>query len=441
MSSLSGISNSSYASTAVLNLFTSSTDSGVDVLAALSETITNAQKSNPNGWTSINSPQKTLPGNSATVPLGSQRALKRTVSEADAGATAAQKAKPFDAGMISQNSGRIAIVGQVGANDGQDSYKITLNTPGKLNVFAPNPDYNSSTAGSKVSLGDAKVEVFNPDGSLLATSDTRDAQHFSNWISLSTEGLGGLQVAKGSYTVKVTRENPASNIQLALTAKDELDFSGTVLDDNARIGSVLSGPASFLVTNSAGVQYKASYQLVKTADGGTPSTDPNADAKAGLPGGPDKWEMQLISLTPMKTDDPAADPAPSASAPITLGTFSVSAAVSGSTPPSATFTASNASITFAGGLDNGTYSLAASKVLTANMKLSADGAHSVPATKPVNYTLYAVMGDPGATTFYTLKNTPLTAAEQKAADQQAAIASAQSAAKTGGSSAILSLFA
>lgn len=440
MSSVSGVSTSSYASNAVLNLFTSSTDTGVDVLAALSETITNAQKSNPNAWTSISSPQKTLPGNSSTVPLGSQRALKRTVSEADATAPAGQKAKPFDAGMISQNAGRIAVIGQLGANDAQDSYKITLNTPGKLNVFAPNPDYNSSTAGSKISLGDAKVEVFNPDGSLLATSDTRDAQHFSNWISLSTDGLGGLQVAKGSYTVKVTRDNPASNIQLAVTAKDELDFSGTVLDDNAKIGTALTGPAAFVITNSAGVQYKASYQLVKTADGGTPSTDPNADAKAGLPGGPDSWEMQLISLTPVKTDDPAADPAPSTTAPITLGTFSVSTAASGSAT-AATFTASNASITFAGGLDNGTYSLAASKVLTTNMKLSADGAHSVAESKPVNYTLYAVMGDPGATTFYTLKNTPLTAAEQKAADQEAAVTAAKSAAKTGGSSAILSLFA
>ncbi len=243
----------------------------IDVVASLRESYANAQKSNPAAWTQISAPQKNTPGSSATVPLANQRALRRDVGEPSTAAV--QKETPFDAGRISANSGRIAILGQVGANDAQDVYKVTLMTDGKLNLYAPNPDYDSTKTGSKISVGDAKIEVFDAAGKVVATTDTADAAGFSNWVSLSTEGLGGLQAARGEYTVKVSRD---------------------------------SGVAS---------------------------------------------------------------------------------------------------------------------------------------ATPVNYTLYAVMGDPGATTFYTVKKTPLTPDQQKTQAETAAVAAAKSAAASSSSSSILSLFA
>jgi len=242
--------------------------SGPDVFSSLSESYSNARKSGPNAWTQISAPQKNTPGSSKSVPLGQQRALRRDVEAADV-----TKNKVFDAGRISENSGRVAILGQVGAGASQDSYKISLSSGGKLNLYAPNPDYDANVSGSKISLGDAKIEVTDSAGKLIATTDTANGEAFSNWISLSTEGLGGLQVSKGDYTVKVTRDKGVAD-----------------------------------------------------------------------------------------------------------------------------------------------------------------------ATK-VNYTLYAVMGDPGATTFYTVKKTPVTAEEQRAQEKATAVSAAQSAAKSSSSSAILSLFA
>jgi hypothetical protein len=413
---------------------------GPDVLSSLSESLTNARKSDPNAWTQISVPQKQTPAGTKTVPYAAQRALKRTVNEAGDTAPAQVKNKVFDAGMISKNSGRIVIIGQLGANDLQDTYKIRLNSDGKLNLFAPNPDYNSKLAGSKITLGDAQVEVFDSKGKRVATSDTRDGQGFSNWISLSTEGLGGLQMSRGDYTVKITRENPPSRFALDVTSAGELNFNGTVFDDLSRVGANLSQGGSVIVKNSEGVKYSATFQLVKKTEGGVSTATPAPAADAGIKGGPDTWELQLVSLTPVNKDDPKADPPPSGTAPVVLGTFKVFAAVGSAAAPKAEFTATNTAVNFEGGASAGSLSFAADKILAGDMKISADGAKTVANSKKVNYSLFAAIGDPGATTFYTVKNDTLTPAEQKKADEQKAVAQARQSAKAGSSGSILSLF-
>ena len=428
--SVFGVSKSSYQPPK--KMFTDPVDwggNGPDILASLSESIANARKSDPNAWAQISVPQKATPGATKTVPYGSQIALKRTVSEASATATAAQKAKAFDAGMISKNAGRIAVIGQLGANDAQDTYKITLNSAGQLNLFAPNPDYNSKIPGSKISQGDARYDVYDSKGKLIASSDTRDGQAFSNWVSLSTEGLGGLKVDKGSYTVKITRDNPPSNLSIALNANGELDFKGTVFDDLSKIGATTSNQIPIVLKNSDGAKYNATFQLVKKTEGGTPSpTDPTA----GQLGGPDTWDLQLINLAPVDAKNGAkATTPPTSAAPVVLGTFTVNKT------GAATFSGSGANIAIT---DGSTLSIPAASILPSDMKISSDGAKTVKDSTKVNYSFFAVMGDPGRTTFYTVKNTPLTPAEQRKADEAAAVAKAKTAAKQGSSGSILSLF-
>jgi len=438
MSGISGVSKSTYSPPK--KIFTDPADWGGDgpnVFDSLSQALQDARKSDPNAWTQISSPKKETPGGSKTVPLGSQRALKRTVSEPAATAPASVKSKPFDAGMISTNSGRIAVIGGLGANDLQDTYKITLNSAGKLNLFAPNPDYDSKKAGSKISQGDAKYEVFDSKGKLIATSDTRDSTNFSNWISLSTEGLGGLKVEKGSYTVKITRDNPASNLKIVTNAQGQLDFSGTVMDDLSKLDATLGNQIPVVVKNSDGVKYNATFQLVKKTEGGTIPTG-STDPKAGGAGGPDTWELQLINLVPANAKDAKATTPPSGTAPVTIGTFTVYPSVNGGAATSpATFVASGASVAIT---DGSTFSLAATDIAPGTTKLSADGARTVKDTDKVNYSFFAVMGDPGATTFYTVKNAPLSAEEKKKADQAAAVAAAKQSAKQSTSGSILSLF-
>lgn len=330
-------------------------------------------------WTPISPPQKETPGASKTVPFNQQRALKRVVYEAADNATAAHKSRAFDAGVIGRNSGRLVMIGDLAAKDKQDSYKITLNAAGKLNLYAPNPNYDPTKPGSKITLGDAKVEVFDPQGALLATSDMRDAKGFSNWIALSTEGLGGLQVAKGSYTVKITRDNPASKLAVGVNKLGQLGFDGTALDDSAKIGAKVTPGAPVVVTSSKGVKYSASFQLVKTAEGAS-----------------DGWTLQLIGLTPVNPKDPQAKTPPTPSAPITLGDFTI--ATSGK--PAATFKATDALIAFA---DGGAIAYDSSDILPGDMKLTVNGAANVKDDAKVGYSLFAVMGDPGPMTFYTVK--------------------------------------
>lgn len=438
--SIFGVSKSSYSPPK--KMFTDPVDwggNGPDILASLSESIANSRKSDPNAWTQITVPQKATPGATKTVPYGSQIALKRTVTEAAATATAAQKAKPYDAGMIAKNSGRIAVIGQLGENDGQDTFKITLNSSGPLNLFAPNPDYNSQIPGSKISQGDARYDVYDSKGKLIASSDTRDGQAFSNWISLTTEGLGGLKVDKGSYTVKITRDNPPSNLAIAINAKGEIDFNGTVFDDLSKIDATLSNQLPVVLKNSDGAKYNATFQLVKRTEGGpVPTSTTTPDPKAGQLGGPDSWELQLINLSPVDTKNGAvATTPPTTAAPVVLGTFTVNKAVGSAKAAAASFTGSGGTIALA---DGSTLAIPSSTIVAGDMKVSSDGAKTVKDSTKVNYSFFAVMGDPGRTTFYTVKNTPLTPAEQKKADEAAAVSAAKNAAKQGSSGSILSLF-
>jgi len=439
--SVFGVSKSTYSPPK--KMFTDPVDwggNGPNILASLSESISNARKSDPNAWTQISVPQKATPGATKTVPYGSQIALKRTVTEAADTATAVQKAKPFDAGMIAKNSGRIAVIGTLGANDAQDTFKVTLNSAGPLNLFAPNPDYNSRIPGSKISQGDARYDVFDAKGKMIATSDTRDAQAFSNWISLTTEGLGGLKVDKGTYTVKITRDNPPSNLVVAVNSRGEVDFNGTVFDDLSKIGASLSNQIPVVLKNSDGVKYNATFQLVKKTDGGpvpTSTSTTTPDPKAGQLGGPDTWELQLINLAPLNAKDAKATTPPTTAAPVVLGTFTVNKAVGTAKPAAATFTGAGGTVAIS---DGSTVSIPSSTILAGDMKVSSDGARTVKDSTKVNYSFFAVMGDPGRTTFYTVKSTPLTPAEQRKADEAAAVTAARNSAKRGSSGSILSLF-
>ncbi|MFY7959199.1 MAG: hypothetical protein ACOVVK_03905, partial [Elsteraceae bacterium] len=272
---------------------------GPNVLDSLANSLTEARKSDKNAWTQISVPQKATPGATSTVPYAAQRALRRTVTEPSETLPPSLRGKAFDAGSIGRNAGRIAIVGQLNANDLEDSFKISLVNDGKLKLFAPNPDYDSKVPGSKVSLGDAQVELFDSKGKLIASSDTRDSAAFSNWIALSTENFGaapgkegtfpGLALTRGDYTVKVTRENPDALAKIRLNAAGELDFTGTVLNDLSRVGaSIQPVTGEVVVKNSEGVSYLASYALVKKSEGGAPviagPSDPQPDPKAGRKG-------------------------------------------------------------------------------------------------------------------------------------------------------------
>jgi len=459
---------------------------GPNVLDALSTSYAAAQKSDKSAWTKISVPQKDSPGATATVPYGAQRALKRTVTEASETGPSILKGRAFDAGAIGKNSGRIVILGQLGANDLEDSYKVSLVTPGKLKLFAPNPGYDSKVPGSKLSLGDAQLELFDAKGKLIASSDTRDAQAFSNWITLSTEEIGatktkegsfpGLALAGGDYTVKIKRANPDALFRLTVNKVGELDFTGSVMNDVSKVDGALQPiTGEVAVKNSEGVGYLASFLLVKKADGGAaPEGKPGdsaPDLKKGRIGGPDQWELKLTALKPAKSGDPTPNPPISNQKPVSLGVFTLGKTDSKekSLPP--TFAPSGVKISFAevktipaaegrpakeevkpvaGELSFAAKdpdALVSAKPLPGvmvinpgDLKISLEGAKNVSKDKKIDYSLFAVMGDPGATTFYTVKSQPQTPEEKRKAEKDAVIQSARTAAKQSSSGAILSLF-
>jgi hypothetical protein len=239
--------------------------------------------------------------------------------------------------------------------------------------------------------------------------------------------------------VKITRDNPPSNLVVAVNAKGEIDFNGTVFDDLSKIDAALSNQIPVVLKNSDGAKYNAIFQLVKKTDGGpVPTSTTTPDPKAGQLGGPDTWELQLINLSPVDAKNGAKPTTPpTTAAPVVLGTFTVNKAVGSAKPAAATFTGSGGTVALD---DTSTLSIPSSTIVAGDMKISSDGAKTVKDSTKVNYSFFAVMGDPGRTTFYTVKSTPLTAAEQKKADEAAAVSAAKNAAKQGSSGSILSLF-
>jgi hypothetical protein len=200
----------------------------------------------------------------------------------------------------------------------------------------------------------------------------------------------------------------------------------------------LSNQIPVVLKNSDGVKYNATFQLVKKTEGGSvPSSTTTPDPKAGQLGGPDEWQLQLINLVPANAKDAKATTPPSTAAPVVLGTFTVNKAVGTANPAAATFTGSGATVAIS---DGSTLSIPSASILAGDMKISSDGARTVKDTTKVNYSFFAVMGDPGRTTFYTVKSTPLTPEEQRKADQAAAVTAAKNSARQGTSGSILSLF-
>ncbi len=107
----------------------------------------------------------------------------------------------------------------------------------------------------------------------------------------------------------------------------------------------------------------------------------------------------MIGLTPANPKDPLAKTPPTPSAPVTLGDFTITSSPA-SGKPAATFKATVALIAFA---DGGAIAYDSADVLPGDMKLTVNGAANVKDDSKVGYSLFAVMGDPGPMTFYTVK--------------------------------------
>jgi hypothetical protein len=160
-------------------------------------------------WSSMRSPLQRTPGSSATWPVEYQRAMRRNVVDT---------AAPADAGRISQDNGRLAIFGKLQGGDAADSYKFTIGSTGKVQLFAPNPAYKAGDADSKSVLGDVRMQVIDKSGKVIADSEPTTGLLFSAYVNLSTEGLKGLEMQAGQYTVKLTRNN-------GVDAKKALDYT------------------------------------------------------------------------------------------------------------------------------------------------------------------------------------------------------------------------
>jgi hypothetical protein len=174
----------------------------VDLSGALIPQQTKPVPGGQTNFSPIRVPRVLTPGATRLVPFEGQRALRKLVAEPISQVPGRETV--FDAGRIGQNNGRIAILGRLQPGDSSDSYSITLNNAGKVNIFAPNPDYDSKVQGSLVTLGDARMQVYNDKGELIADS-AQSSDKFSNFIQLSTEGLGGLQLERGKYKITISR--------------------------------------------------------------------------------------------------------------------------------------------------------------------------------------------------------------------------------------------
>ena len=171
----------------------------IDVAGALQPPPTPADQSETT-WTPMRAPRQNTPGSSKIWPVEYQRAMRRSV--VDNGA-------PADAGRIAQDNGRLAIFGKLQPGDKADTYKFSLGSTGKTQLFAPNPAYDPKDPNSSTVLGDVRMQVYDKAGALIADSEPTTGLPFSAYVSLTTEGLKGLDMKAGDYTVKLTRKESA----------------------------------------------------------------------------------------------------------------------------------------------------------------------------------------------------------------------------------------
>ncbi|MDX2102837.1 MAG: hypothetical protein EAZ99_02675 [Alphaproteobacteria bacterium] len=160
-------------------------------------------------WSPMTAPKAKTPGSSATWPVEYQRAMRRNVVDTPSGA---------DAGRISQDNGRLAVFGRLQPGDTSDTYRFSVGSNGKFQLFAPNPAYNAKDENSRTSLGDVRLQVLDRNGTVIADSEPVAGLAFSAWVNMSTEGLKGHDLEAGQYTVKLTRKD-------GVDAKKGLDYT------------------------------------------------------------------------------------------------------------------------------------------------------------------------------------------------------------------------
>lgn len=161
-------------------------------------------------------------------------------------------------------------------------------------------------------------------------------------VPITFPASGSKPAATMPFTASSLPSTSLQNLILSRTGTNAFNFTGTNLDTAATVGTSVTLPTT-LVTNSVGFQYQQTAVLVKTQDGGT--------------NGPDVWEMRITALTSNAAADPAPSPAPSATNYVTAGTFQVY-----TTPTAATFSTTNASISFTGGSNAGSLTYPASVI-------------------------------------------------------------------------------
>ena len=160
--------------------------------------------------------------------------------------------------------------------------------------------------------------------------------------SITFPASGTKPAATLPFTSSTLPTSSLTNLVLSRSGTNAFNFTGTTLADAAVVGTSVALPNT-TVTNSVGFQYTQSAVLVKTQDGGT--------------GGPDVWEMRITGLTALTAADPAPSPAPSTTNFVTAGTFQVY-----TTPTAATYSTTNASISFTGGTKAGSLSYPSSVI-------------------------------------------------------------------------------
>jgi len=241
---------------------------------------------------------------------------------------------------------------------GNTSYNIDANSYTILNSNGDAYTATFSYANTAQNTWALRLESLSPIGDAAAVALPVAANFPLNLGSLAVTPTGSTftsanavisMLATGSkpaatipFTSSTLPSTSLQNLVLSRTGVNSFDFTGTTLADTASVGTSITLPTT-LVANSVGFQYRQTAILVKTQDGGT--------------GGPDVWEMRITALTSNSASDPAPSPAPSATNFLTAGTFQVYA-----TPTAATYSTTNASISFTGGSNAGTLTYPASVI-------------------------------------------------------------------------------
>lgn len=223
------------------------------------------------------------------------------------------------------------------ANTAQNTWALRLESLAPIGDAAPVAV--PAAAGFPLVLGTLAVT---PSGSTFTSANA----------TISMLATGSKPAATLPFTASTLPNTNLTNLVLSRSGTNAFNFTNTTLADTAAVGTSVSLGAAVTVTNSVGFQYNQTSVLVKTQDGGT--------------GGPDVWELRITGLTSASANDPAPVSTLSATNFITAGTFQVY-----TTPTAATYSSTNASISFTGGTKAGTLTYPSSAINPGAVALTA----------------------------------------------------------------------